>query len=88
MNQMLSLCFKKWSLQLQQQKNIAKLLRGLANFYGRDFQLTKPGFATIFSPCPRPHRSSILEQLMFSGMAKVNNEALEDIVGGQIWRDK
>lgn len=69
-------------------KTIAKLLRGLANFYGRDFQLTNPSFATIFFPHPRPHSSSILEQPVLSGMAKVNNEALEDIVGGQIWGEK
>lgn len=54
MNQTLSLCFKKWFLQLQQQKAIMMIRKGLASFYRRDFPLTQSGFTPIPSPYSQP----------------------------------
>lgn len=54
MNKTLSLCFKKWSLQLQQQKAIMMIRKGLASFYRRDFPLTQSGFTPIPSPYSQP----------------------------------
>lgn len=41
-------------LQLQQQKAVTMILKGLASFYGRDFPLTKSGFALVPSPSSQP----------------------------------
>lgn len=54
MKQLLSLCSKKWSLQLQQPKAITMILKGLASFYGRDFPHTKPSFVPFPSPSSEP----------------------------------